>query len=170
MIAITVIFGRVFCGWACPLGTLHNIVGYFKKGRSRIAPADWHRFKYYLLIILVVSSLFTLQLVGVMDPLSLLIRSFSLSVYPLFNYGIRAFFDSIYDFNVKSISAVSESIYSLLKKSILSFDQPFYRQNILIGLIFFRHSRPEHLCKNDSGANTSALSALFWACFPDMLF
>lgn len=25
---------RVFCGWACPLGTLHNIVGYFKKGLS----------------------------------------------------------------------------------------------------------------------------------------
>ena len=116
---------------------MHNIVGHFKKGRARIAPADWHRFKYYLLIILVVSSLFTLQLVGVMDPLSLLIRSLSLSAYPLLNYGIRAFFDSIYDLNVKSISVVSESIYLLLKKSLLSFDQPFYWQNIFIGLIFF---------------------------------
>src|SRR5512147_998654 len=71
MIVITVIFGRVFCGWACPLGTLHNIAGYFKKGRSRIAPGNWHRIKYYLLIILIISSLFTLQLVGIMDPLSL---------------------------------------------------------------------------------------------------
>lgn len=137
MIVITVIFGRVFCGWACPLGTLHNIVGYFKKGRSRMSPANWHRCKYYLLIVLVISSLFTLQLVGIMDPLSLLIRSLSLSVFPLFNYGIRAFFDSIYALDVKSISAISESIYSLLKKSVLSFDQPFFRQNILIGLIFF---------------------------------
>ncbi|HWR72544.1 MAG TPA: 4Fe-4S binding protein, partial [Nitrospirota bacterium] len=26
LIAITFLFGRVFCGWACPLGTLNNIV------------------------------------------------------------------------------------------------------------------------------------------------
>jgi polyferredoxin len=137
MIAITVIFGRVFCGWACPLGTLHNMVGYFKKSRSKMDTRDWHRIKYYLLIVLIVSSLFTLQLVGILDPLSLLIRSLSLSVYPLFNYGVRAFFDSIYNLNISAVSDVSERIYSLFKTSLLSFRQPFYRQDVLIGLLFF---------------------------------
>lgn len=134
--AVTVIFGRVFCGWACPLGTLHNIVGYFNKRRPFSIQSDRHRIKYYLLIVLVVSSLFTLQLVGIMDPLSLLIRSFSLSIYPLVSYGIRAVFDSIYDLNIDSVSGISESIYGFLKQSILSFAQPFYRQNIAVGILF----------------------------------
>jgi polyferredoxin len=137
MIAVTIIFGRVFCGWACPLGTLHNLIGALKKMRSHPAIREWYRFKYCLLIFLMVSALFTLQLVGIFDPLSLLIRSLSLSINPLFNSGTRAVFDSIYDLNIKAIADVSESIYTLFKKGVLSFDQPLYRQNILIGVIFF---------------------------------
>ncbi|HTZ18346.1 MAG TPA: 4Fe-4S binding protein [Dissulfurispiraceae bacterium] len=137
MIAVTAVFGRVFCGWACPLGTLHNMAGALRKIRSSGEGKQWYRFKYYLLIFLVVSSLFTLQLVGIMDPLSLLIRSFSLSINPLFNNGVRAFFDSIYEMNVKSLADLSEAVYSMLKKSVLSFEQPYYRQGVFIGLIFF---------------------------------
>src|SRR3990172_6840183 len=33
-IIITILFGRVFCGWACPLGTLNNMVGSIRKKRS----------------------------------------------------------------------------------------------------------------------------------------
>jgi polyferredoxin len=137
MIAITVVFGRVFCGWACPFGTLHNVAGTLRKARSSNKIKEWHRFKYYLLIFLIVSSVFTLQLVGIMDPLSLMIRSFSLSVNPLFNNGVRAFFDSIYELNIRSLSDLSEGVYSLLKKGVLSFEQPYYRQGISIGLLFF---------------------------------
>ena len=31
IVAATVILGRVFCGWICPLGTLNNVVGSLKK-------------------------------------------------------------------------------------------------------------------------------------------
>ena len=79
-VAVTIVFGRVFCGWVCPLGTLHNIMGSFRKKQSHRVPPTWRLFKYYLLIFLVVSSLFTLQFVGIVDPLSLLIRSFSVSL------------------------------------------------------------------------------------------
>ncbi|MBA4349183.1 MAG: (4Fe-4S)-binding protein [Thermodesulfovibrio sp.] len=136
LIAITIIFGRVFCGWACPLGTLNNIIGYLKRFSPDTTVRDWYRLKYYILIFLIVSSVFTLQLVGIMDPLSLLIRSFSISVYPLFNYGIRAVFDAIYNLNFKGIVDLSEAIYSGLKKSVLSFEQPLFNQSAFIGIIF----------------------------------
>ena len=45
---------------------------------------------------MIASAVFTLQPVGIMDPLSLLIRSFSISIYPLFNYGVRSVFDTLY--------------------------------------------------------------------------
>jgi polyferredoxin len=135
-IAVTLFLGRVFCGWVCPLGTLNNIVGSLRKWRIDTLTRDWYKLKYYFLIFLLISSLFTLQLVGIMDPLSLLIRSFSVSIYPLFNYSIRAFFDSIYELNIKGVVDVSEAIYSVLKKGIISFQQSYYNQGIFIGVLF----------------------------------
>ncbi|MDI6727797.1 MAG: 4Fe-4S binding protein [Thermodesulfovibrionales bacterium] len=135
-IGITLIFGRVFCGWVCPLGTLNNIVGSFKKWRSNAIGRNWYRVKYYILTFLLVSSVFSLQLVGIMDPISLLIRSLSVSIYPLFNYSTRAVFDSIYSSDIKGIVNVSEPIYSFLKKTVLSFQQPFYVQSAFIGALF----------------------------------
>ncbi len=137
VIIITIIFGRVFCGWVCPLGTLNNIVSSLRKWRPDTTIRNWYRVKYYILIFLLVSSAFTLQLVGIVDPISLLIRSFSLSIYPLFNYSVRALFETIYNLNIKGIVDISESIYSILKKGLLSFQQPFYNQGAFIGILFF---------------------------------
>lgn len=136
IVFLTIVMGRVFCSWICPLGTLNNMVSSIKKKRSYTVPADWRRFKYFILIFLIVSSSFTLQLAGFFDPLSLLIRSFSTGVYPAFNYGVRAFFDSFYELDQKGISEISEPVYSVLRKTALSFQQPFYSQGPFIGFIF----------------------------------
>ena len=157
VIVITLIFGRVFCGWACPLGTLNNIVGSLKKygpmeqtplspplARGALRgvyfqnkqPRNWYRVKYYILTGILASAVFTLQPVGILDPLSLLIRSLSVSVYPLFNYGVRAIFDIIYAIDPLGLAIVSEPVYVLLKETILSFNQSFYNQGVFIGILF----------------------------------
>lgn len=135
-IVLTIFLGRVFCGWVCPLGTINNIVGSLKRSRNNIKPRNWHRIKYYILIFLITAFIFSSQLVGIMDPLSLLIRSLSISIYPQFDYSIRAIFDTIYKLDIKGIVDLSESFYSFLKKTILSFHQPFYLQGTFIGLLF----------------------------------
>ena len=41
VLALTMVFGRVFCGFICPLGTLHHLVSYFRpslKGNSCSRP------------------------------------------------------------------------------------------------------------------------------------
>lgn len=136
LVVATLVLGRVFCGWVCPLGTVNNMIGALKKRRPHAKIRDWYRVKYYILIFLLASSLLTLQFVGIMDPLSLLIRSLSISVYPFVDYGVRSFFDAIYDLNIKGAVDASEAVYSFLKKNLLSFDQPLYNQNIFIGGIF----------------------------------
>jgi len=136
VIVLTLLLGRVFCGWVCPLGTLNNLVGSLKKGRTAVVSPAWHRVKYLILIGMVASAVFTLQPVGIMDPLSLLIRSFSVSIYPLFNYAVRSTFDTIYAVNPAGIAAISEPVYTVLKKSVLSFNQAFYVQSVFIGVLF----------------------------------
>ena len=136
VIVATVFLGRVFCGWICPLGTLNNAVGSIKKRRLKTSTVNWYRFKYYVLIFLLVSSLFSLQLTGIVDPISLLIRSFSLAVYPLVSYATSATFDAFYNANIPFLVNVSEFIYSILKKIFLPFQQPFYLQSAFVGFLF----------------------------------
>jgi polyferredoxin len=134
LIIITVILGRVFCGWVCPLGTLNNMVGSMRIRAGR--HLHWFGLKYYILAFLLVSSIFTLQLVGLMDPISLLIRSFSLSVHPFFSHGATALFDALYRADIRGLTDASEALYSVLKKTVLPFRQPHYMQAFFVGVLF----------------------------------
>jgi len=137
VIVATIILGRVFCGWVCPLGTLHNIVGTLQKRRRKRAPLNLHWLKYCILIFLVAASLFSVQLTGIFDPIALLIRSLSLAVYPLLSYATKALFDTLYDFNTPIIVNISEFIYALFKKLWLPFQQPYFLQSFFLGVLFF---------------------------------
>ncbi len=85
-VAATVLFGRVFCGWACPLGAVHQFASFaFKKAKvlrpprqdkASLAP------KYYILLLVLVGALVGLDLAGYLDPLSFLTRSLAVSVLP----------------------------------------------------------------------------------------
>ncbi len=134
LIALTLVFGRFFCGWVCPLGTIHNMVGLFKKGSEPVLKMQW--LKYLVLVFLLVSSFFTLQLVGLLDPIALLIRSLSLSIYPLFTKAVSSVFDTAYEYGPAWLTAMSEPVYGALKDSVLPFIEPHYRQAVFIGFLF----------------------------------
>ena len=94
-VALTVVLGRVFCGWVCPFGALHQFVGWLGRRRlrsklrveaNRYRPAQ--RFKYYVLAaFLAAAALAPLGsgtlLIGLLDPLPLVQRSVSLVLLPL---------------------------------------------------------------------------------------
>lgn len=137
VIAATFVLGRVFCGWICPLGTLHNLTGALKRKHGPARSLHLYHWKYIILIFLLVSSLFTLQLAGLFDPLALLIRSLSLAVYPLFRLATASVFDTLYGWQWPVLTDISEFVYGILKKSILSFHQPHFSQAVVTGLLFF---------------------------------
>jgi len=136
LVVMTLLLGRVFCGWVCPLGTLNNMTGFLRKTSGREKRAGWYRLKYLILFFLLVSSVFGMQLVGIFDPLSLLIRSLSVSINPIFNYGLTAFFDGIYRLDAKPLTGISEPMYMMMKKFLLAFQQPYFIQGTFIGSIF----------------------------------
>ncbi|MBN1946608.1 MAG: 4Fe-4S dicluster domain-containing protein [Bradymonadales bacterium] len=84
----TLLMGRFFCGWICPLGTLNHWVSEIRprpKGASRIDKNRYRpylRLKYYLLVGMLAAALLTSLQVGLLDPICLLIRSMGLAVIP----------------------------------------------------------------------------------------
>ena len=88
VVLATLLMGRVFCGWFCPLGCLNDAVGplrHRRRGDRRHInlPRPLFRAKYYLLAGFLVASVFGTLLVGLFDPLSLLARGLQSLVGPL---------------------------------------------------------------------------------------
>ncbi len=138
-LGLTFLFGRVFCGWICPLGTLNHAVGWLgSRSKKQIAIARFPSFKlkYYILTFFLIASVFSLQWVGILDPISLLIRSMTLTVEPVFNRLVHGSFAVLYFSNIDLITVWSEPLYGLLKESVLSFRQPHFQQGLVIGLLF----------------------------------
>jgi polyferredoxin len=88
VIVLTLLFGRVFCNWICPYGTLHHFTGWLFNNRSpknrRLANRYRALFyiKYVVLIaFLIMAAMGALQ-IGLLDPICLLYRSFATAVAP----------------------------------------------------------------------------------------
>jgi len=81
VLGLTVVLGRFFCGWVCPLGTCLDATDrLFRPRRPAGGPA--RSLKYYLLAAALVAALAGTQVTWLADPLPLLARVVSLAFYP----------------------------------------------------------------------------------------
>lgn len=125
-VLFTLVFGRFFCGWVCPLGTLIDGCHRIGRGRHHGFAAPAKRLKYGLLLFLLTASLFGLPLAGYLDPFSLLVRGLTLSVYPALDDGTVRFFTLTYNHAPAWFNAVSEPVYDMLKEYVLPFAPKVY--------------------------------------------
>ena len=92
----TLVLGRFFCGWVCPMGTLHHAASHLAwRGRpgakgARNRRAGPQGIKHYVLAALLAAALVTSLQVGLLDPLCLLIRSLTTAVIPALARAARA--------------------------------------------------------------------------------
>jgi ferredoxin len=88
IVGLTLVFGRIFCSWICPLGILNHLTSALPsvlKRRARMLSNEWrpiYQTKYYVLIALLVLSLFGVLQVGLLDPIALSVRTFAVTVFP----------------------------------------------------------------------------------------
>ena len=88
---VTVVFGRIFCGFFCPLGAAIDFVDHFifktLRQPQRRPQHYMQRLKYFFLTAIVLISLGGVFFPLFTDPLSLITRIFTVFVYPLPSLG-----------------------------------------------------------------------------------
>ena len=139
----TMILGRFFCGWICPLGSIHHFFSSFKSERKRgkqLLESNrykrWQTTKYYLLIASLVAAVFGTGLVGWLDPFSFLVRSVGLSILPATDHALRTSLGLLEHSRYPFVQTVSSVLHFFLGALLLSFKQPHFRMGIWLGLIF----------------------------------
>ncbi|MFQ6108948.1 MAG: 4Fe-4S binding protein [Candidatus Aminicenantales bacterium] len=152
--AITLVFtfvlGRLFCGWVCPLGACHQFFSFvFKrtnllKGEKRQAgPLSW---KYYLLLFLLVSAVFTIDLIGIFDPFSLLYRSFASSILPALRISLSALIGLFYKIRLAGLGDALVQYFESLAINT-TFFQGFFIGAIFIALVLLNIARERFWCR-----------------------
>jgi polyferredoxin/NAD-dependent dihydropyrimidine dehydrogenase PreA subunit len=105
-VAVTIVFGRVFCGFVCPFGALHQFVGWLgrlgRRPKDKISANSYRpaqAAKYYVLVAVLAAAALSagggsagsLQ-TGLLDPISMLQRSINLIVLPAADLAFERMF------------------------------------------------------------------------------
>ncbi len=135
-LGLTLLFGRVWCGWLCPLGTLLEWVRFQETrflGKTWFLPR-WRRVKNAILLAVLAMALFGSLSLLIFDPLTLLTRAMTTAILPAINYVVTATERVLY--SLPFLRPLVDLVESGLRGPLLPVIQPAFAMNVPIALLF----------------------------------
>jgi len=135
-VGATLIIGRVWCGWICPLGSLLEWVSFHKaRQRSKSIPPRLRLVKYFLLATSLALALFGGLTLFVFDPLTIFTRTLTTAILPGLFYAVNSIETALYQ--VDLITPALDGFEGMVRGSVLPVEQPAFAQNLAIAALFF---------------------------------
>lgn len=135
MLALSLVLGRAWCGWLCPLGTMLDWFSFNKLRSKRMSiPDGWRSVKYVLLIAIIATAFFANMTLLVFDPLTIMVRTFSAALWPAIDVAVNLAESALY--NIAPLQGFVTDMDNFLRPLILPTEALFYSDGILIGIIF----------------------------------
>jgi MauM/NapG family ferredoxin protein len=151
LLLFSAVLGRFFCGWVCPLGTVLDLLSGRIRRSSPLRILQGN-LKYYLLLTLLIAALFNMNLVGLFDPLAILVRFMTFSLYPLFGWLGREGWVGLYRI-LGDYRDYLEPGNDFLRAYVLPFRNTFYPLAFLSllffgGILFLERFERRNWCRN----------------------
>jgi polyferredoxin len=136
MLVVTLVLGRFFCGWVCPLGTMIDAAG-FRAGKKEFTPEQnkkARRVKFYLLGFIFICALLGLQIAWIFDPIVLAARFVSLNLIPTLTFLTDGFFSRV--IRLFGLYGPVYDFYRGLKGSFLGVNVYYFSHSLIILSLF----------------------------------
>jgi len=160
LLALTLVFGRVFCGWICPFGTLHHFFGWifpsrYLRGNKRVESnktATRQRAKYYLMYAFIAASVAGSAIGGLFDPICVAVRAIGLAVIPAVQYvfGVASFVTG--QVGIRPVQSATDSAQDFLAQTVWQSKQFYFHHTwfigiLLIAVLFMNRIIPRFWCR-----------------------
>ena len=160
LFALTLVVGRVFCGWICPFGTLHHFFGWLLpsrhgRGASRVEANKTHvyqRTKYYLLYAFLVAALFGSAIGGLFDPICVAVRAIGLGILPALQYAFARGLGFAQTLPARPVQHAADSLQDTLAQVVWTSKQGYFHQTwfivvLFVAVIFMNRFIPRFWCR-----------------------
>ncbi len=131
LIGATILIGRFFCAYVCPLGAILDFLDpvLFRRTKRRTLEADakLRNVKYVTLILFSAAALAGTSLVYLLDPISLLTRTYTFGLFPPFVGVVNLLLDTV--------RPLAEAM-RWMTVATMSYRQPVYYMSVITLLIF----------------------------------
>jgi polyferredoxin len=135
MVGATLLFGRAWCGWLCPLGTILDLIALHGQVKAQSVPPEaWRRVKYALLLLIIAAALFGNLTLLFLDPLAILLRTLTVSVWPALNQATIWLERVLYP--IPAFAGPVSSIDSWLRPAVLPPAPLYFRDAVLFATFF----------------------------------
>ena len=127
LIVLTLLFGRFFCGYLCPLGTVLDLANnLFARKKTRFVER-LRGLKFYLLIGLIAAAICGVNALYLFDPIVILTRTYTIVFYPLTTF--------LSNLSLDMVRPLADA-RGWITLSYLHYTQPFFTMSLVTGLIF----------------------------------
>jgi ferredoxin len=135
VLLLTLVRGRMWCGWLCPLGTVLDLLSLRWWRRRRQAPPEsLRKLKYGLLLTMLLAALFTNLTLMISDPLTILFRTLSVSVWPAVDQVVTVAEATLY--KAPTLRSLVSSFDGLVRPRVLPAQPAYYRYTFLYAAVF----------------------------------
>jgi MauM/NapG family ferredoxin protein len=134
-IGLTLIAGRAWCGWICPLGTALDMFHPLRwKNKQPAIPEASRGVKHFLLITILASALLGSLWLIFLDPVTIVIRTLTESVYPAIDRIVTAVETAAY--GVPVLRPAASALEPILRPVLLPANPAFTAGGALIAAFF----------------------------------
>ncbi|MGD2165274.1 MAG: 4Fe-4S binding protein [Anaerolineae bacterium] len=135
VVVLTLLLGRVWCGWLCPLGALLDWIPLRRWRRKETpVPESWRTVKYGLLLTIVGAAALTNLTLLIFDPLTILFRTLSTAVWPAVDQVVSGGESLLYALPFLRPAVVTFD--RVVRPTVLPLDPAYYRHIMLYAGVF----------------------------------
>jgi polyferredoxin len=144
IVALTLLLGRAWCGWLCPLGTMLDIFSpRRRKNPGGLGARSAHdlrglerlrNLKYALLFTILFAALLGNLTLLIFDPLTIVLRTFTVSLWPALNQVVSMLEVTLYQ--LKPLREPVAAFDKAIRPAVLPVELAYYRDAALFAALF----------------------------------